>query len=45
MYSNEDYCCPNCGWDPYNDIDIELEYDGYSIICQECGTHFETPDV
>ena len=40
-YSDEDYCCPNCGTP-----DSECGSNGsYGYICPNCDTEFETPDV
>jgi transcription initiation factor TFIIIB Brf1 subunit/transcription initiation factor TFIIB len=38
MYSDSDYVCPNCGSSDYT-------MDGWEWVCDDCGTHYETPDI
>ena len=41
MFSDADYCCPDCGTP-----DSECNSNGcWGCVCPECGTEFETPDV
>lgn len=41
-YPDDGYCCPNCGLGTYY---CSFQMFGYTYICPDCNTEFETEDV